>query len=157
MLYINNIKFAQEHGFISGNIDVIKSERIQELGEYTGVIDYKLTGLVDNLNRPTLKLQICGIISASCQNCLQPLEIKLDTQSLITIFYNEDRLDAALFGDHETGVADGVLADAEFNVVQLVEDEIIMSLPYAVKHNECLGLSYHDETSSPFNVLKKII
>jgi uncharacterized metal-binding protein YceD (DUF177 family) len=41
--------------------------------------------------------------------------------------------------------------------MQLVEDEVIMLLPCAPKHDSCIGLSYHDKVESPFNVLKQII
>lgn len=157
MHYINNVKFAKEEQQLSGVLDLAKSERISELDDYSGEIKYSLIGMKDELNRPTLQLSIYGIISALCQNCLQKMTIELDNQSQITIFFTEDQLDHAMFSEDGSDVEDGVLAETEFDVMQLVEDEVIMLLPLAPKHEECIGLSYHDEETSPFSELKNII
>jgi uncharacterized protein len=148
MHYINNVKFAKEEQQLSGVLDLAKSERISELDDYSGEIKYSLIGMKDELNRPTLQLSIYGIISALCQNCLQKMTIELDNQS---------QLDHAMFSEDGSDVEDGVLAETEFDVMQLVEDEVIMLLPLAPKHEECIGLSYHDEETSPFSELKNII
>lgn len=156
-MYIDNVKFAKSGKVINGKLDLLKCERIQEIDQFSGEVSYELVGYLDTLNRPTLKLSIYGIIGTLCQNCLQPMELTLDNQSCITVFFNEDQLDAALFADGDSDVEDGVLAEAEFDIMQLVEDEVIMLLPYASKHESCIGLSYHDSADSPFGVLKNII
>lgn len=157
-MYIDNLKFAKSGQSIEGELDVGLVERIQEIEEYKGVIKFQLAGSVDNLNRPTLNLHIHGIITTLCQNCLQPMEIQLDNSSAITIFFTEEQLDQALFSeDEDQGAEDGVLVEQEFDVMNLVEDEVIVSLPYVSKHDACVGLSYHDDTANPFSVLKKII
>lgn len=156
-MYIDNVKFAKTGQELSGTLNLANLERVQELDNYSGVIEYKLLGSLDTLNRPTLTLSVCGIITALCQNCLQPMEIQIENSSRITVFFNEDQLDSALFTEQDSGVEDGVLAEEEFDVLNLVEDEVIMLLPYASKHDECMGLSYHDEAESPFSVLKQII
>ena len=70
---------------------------------------------------------------------------------------NEDQLDATLFAEGDSDVEDGVVAEAEFDIMQLLEDEVIMLLPYASKHESCIGMSYHDSSDSPFDILKNII
>jgi uncharacterized protein len=156
-VYINNVKFARSAQKLSGEINLGTVARIQEIGEFQGVVKYTLQGEVDRLNRPALVLSIYGIISALCQNCLHSLDISIENQTQITVFFNEDQLDAALFSESESDVVDGVLAEDEFDVMQLVEDEVIMLLPCAAKHDSCIGLSYHDKVESPFNILKQII
>ncbi len=157
MLYVDNVKFAKAKKKLAGELDLVQSTRVKELGEFTGIIKYNLDGAVDSLNRPVLILSIYGIISTLCQNCLQSMELNIDNQSRITVFFNEDQMDKAMFADIESEVEDGVLAESEFDVMQLVEDEVIMLLPYASKHDECIGLSYHDDADSPFSKLKNII
>ncbi len=157
MMYIDNVKFAKSGKEIKGKLDLLKCERIQEIDKFSGEISYRLVGCVDTLNRPTLKLSIYGIIGTLCQNCLQDMELELDNQSRITVFFNEEQLDAALFAEEDSDVEDGVLAEAEFDVMQLLEDEVIMLLPYASKHESCIGMSYHDSADNPFDILKNII
>lgn len=156
-MYIDNVKFAKQQQHLDGSIDLSKVARIQELGEYSGEIKFEITGCVDNLNRPTLNLSVYGIITTLCQNCLQPMEMSIDNSSRITVFFTEDQLDDALFSEHDSDTEDGILAEEEFDVINLVEDEVIILLPYASKHDECLGLSYRDDAESPFSVLKHII
>lgn len=156
-MYINNIKFARNNQQQKGVLDLKKLSRVQEIDDYAGEIDYELTGFVDKLNRPTLSLRVYGTIHTLCQNCLQPMDVAIDNTSKITVFFSEEDLDAALFADAGSGVEDGVVAEEEFDVMQLVEDEIIMLLPYATKHETCVGMSYADKAENPFEVLKKII
>lgn len=156
-MHINNVKFANNKQELKGKLDLSKLERIQDLGNYTGILDFELKGYIDKLNRPTLSLYVCGIICTSCQNCLQPMNVSIDNQTEITVFYTEDQLDASLFEDKISGVSDGVLAEEEFSVMQLVEDEVIMLIPCASKHESCIGLSYTDDVESPFKILKKLI
>jgi len=156
-MYINNVKFAKNNQRQTGKVDLTKLSRVQEIDSYSGELNFELIGLVDKLNRPTLNLRIYGIIHTLCQNCLQPMDVQIDNTSGITVFYTEEQLDAALFGDASSGVEDGVLAEEEFDVMQLVEDEVIMLLPYATKHEKCIGMSYADKAENPFEVLKNII
>jgi uncharacterized protein len=157
MWIINNVKFAQAQKQLSATIALSKLARVQEIDSYAGEIKFKLQGALDNLHRPILKLSIYGIISALCQNCMQPLAIKLDSLTVITVFFTEKQLEQALFAAADLGVEDGVLAEDDFNVIQLVEDEVIMLLPYAPKHESCVGLSYHDPIENQFSGLKEII
>ena len=156
-MYINNVKFAEAGQELKGKVELSQLERVQEIDGYSGTLDYVLVGKKDKLNRPTLSLRLYGIIHTLCQNCLQPMEVTVDNTSEITIFFDEDQLDASLFGENSSGVADGVLAEEEFDVVQLLEDEVIMLIPYATKHESCIGLNYTDEVDSPFKVLKNLI
>lgn len=156
-MYIDNVKFAKNQQNISGEIDLGNIERIQEIDSYSGIVKYSLTGDVDKLNRPVLILSICGKIAALCQNCLEPIEISLDNLTNVTIFFNEDQLDEALFSDETSEVEDAILAEEEFDVMNLIEDEIIICLPYASKHDDCVGLEYRDDIKSPFGILKDII
>lgn len=156
-MYIDNVKFAKTGEKLSGVLDLSKVARIQEIADYTGEVKFELVGTIDKLNRPTLNLSVYGIIHTLCQNCLQNMDIELNNSSAITVFFNEDQLDEALFSGEQSDVEDGVLAEKEFDVENLVEDEVIMLLPYAAKHDECVGLEYHDDADSPFKVLKQII
>jgi uncharacterized protein len=156
-MYIDNVKFAKQENKLDGVINVAELTRMQEIGECSGEVKYSLIGSVDKLNRPTLTLKVCGIITALCQNCLQPMSLTLDRVSRVTIFYNEEQLDTALFNDESSDVEDGVMSEEEFDVLNFLEDEVIMLLPYALKHEECVGISYEDKADSPFDVLKNII
>lgn len=153
-MYLDNLKFAREQRSLAGVIDLCKLVRVQEIDNYTGELNYILVGDVDKLQRPILKISICGIITALCQNCLLEMQIEISNHSVVTIFNTEAQLDAALFAGGDAEVEDGIVADDEFDISEFLEDEVIMLLPYSYKHAECVGLNYHDIALNSFSSLK---
>ena len=155
--YIDNVDFAKSNHKTSGNIDVATFTRASELfDELTGNINYTLTGSVNENNMPILQVTIYGKITTLCQTCLEKIEIPLDVTNSIPIFYNESDLDHALFGE-DSRYDDGILADSNFDIYNFIEDEIIMLLPFAPKHDRCIEVKHTDETNRPFAVLKQLI
>ncbi|MFD2448348.1 YceD family protein [Vogesella fluminis] len=53
---------------------------------------------------------------------------------MITLFSREDKLEAAVEADDEL---DAILAEETFDVIALIEDEIIMGLPLSLMHDDC--------------------
>lgn len=156
-MIIDNVKFARQGQNVSRELDIAGFSRLQEILKCSGKIKFDLTGSVDYANRPTLTLKVCGIITTLCHGCMQPVDTTISNATIITLFFNEEALDNALFFDEESNVEDGELANEEFNVLDLVEDELIMCLPLAPKHETCNGISYSDNIASPFDKLKQII
>lgn len=153
MIYIDNIDFAKNRQTTNASVDVSKLKRATELFEnLTGNLEYTITGDIDGKNKPILKVTICGKITTLCQNCLENMEIAIEHSGLLHIFYNESDLDLALFGD-DSEYEDGILADTHFDIQNFIEDELIMLLPMAPKHEQCINMSYHDKPESPFKVL----
>lgn len=157
MLHIDNVDFAKNKRQLTGTINVATLTRACELfDELSGNISYTINGDINEDNKLILKVTLCGKISTSCQNCLEKVEIPVNLENNIPIFYNESELDQALFGS-DSRYDDGILAEATFDVNNFIEDEIIMSLPTAPKHDACNKLSHVDIKSHPFTVLKQLI
>ena len=64
------------------------------------------------------------------QHCLGELVHLLDLQTVILLVENE------LFRLDETETVDGFLAVSDLDVLALIEDEIILSLPISPRHRE---------------------
>ncbi len=155
MKYFDNVQFAKNGQTITGSISSDNLKRTAEiLEELSGSLDYTITGSIDDKNKPILTIRIYGKITTLCQNCLEKLDIPIDCSNIVAVFYNESDMDNALFGD-EAGYDDGILADANFDIESFVEDELIMSLPIAPKHETCGQMKYHDKPNNPFSVLIK--
>jgi uncharacterized protein len=155
MKYIDNVDFAKKGQTITGSISSDSLNRTAEiLEELGGSLDYKIAGSIDHKNKPVLTIRIYGKIATLCQNCLEKLDIPIDCSNIVAIFYTESDMDNALFGD-EAVYDDGILADANFDIESFVEDELIMSLPIAPKHETCGQIKYHDKPNNPFSVLMK--
>ncbi len=136
MNIINNFEFAKEHSVLSGFLDVSKSDRLLDIvSNGSGLLDFKLTGFHDQKNRLSIEIEICGIIMTVCQFCLKNLEMSINHSWVVVIVKNEQEQIKTLF--QEEDYADAIIADAKFDVINFIEDEIIMQLPIAPKHEQC--------------------
>ena len=156
-MLINNLKFAYEKKVIESEIDIDQLHRVNGvLPDIKGHIKYKIIG--DVLDKPILCIEIYGKIITSCQNCLEEIEIDVKRLDNIFIFNNEKELDNALFSE-DSSINEAILASDEFNVLEYIEDEIIMSVPIAPKHNKCINkiFSEVDVKDSVFSNLKNLI
>jgi len=94
-----------------------------------------------------------------CQRCLNGLDyaVQLDTRLLLR---DQASMDALRDNDGEEEF-DSILADAHLNVLDLLEEEILLSLPIAPKHElgACQATdseNAREEEQHPFSVLAKL-
>jgi uncharacterized protein len=134
---INVLEFAKNKQSICSALDVQNLERVKEITEgIQGALSFKLSGDINEKNRAVLKLYICGKITASCQNCLELVEITVENNIVVPVFNTEAELDDALL-DKNNADCDGIVANTQLNVLDFVEDEIIMLIPVALRHENC--------------------
>ena len=156
-LIIDSGEFAREGLSLSGEIALRDLQRV--LGSVqsdTGVIRYALQGGVDKLQRRYLRLSVTGEVSLLCQRCMLPFAFAIDSDSLLTLFDNEIDIDAASEQDE---TLEGILASREQSVVDLIEDEILLALPLAPKHDVCAPDGNSDSVAkkpNPFAVLQQL-
>lgn len=154
MLIINNKEFAKHKQLINKIINVDGFKRLQDLfTDSNGEVSFSIQGELDSANRPVLNVAIYGKITTLCQNCLENMDLPLKYNAVLPIFDDEVALDNLLFSE-ESLESDGLLFDAEFDVLNFIEDEIITILPLAPKHDNCVQISCKDTAINPFGVLK---
>ena len=153
-IVIDSLSFAREARILEGERPVAGFERIQDgLTENVGVIRYRIEGGLGERNRPQLHLQLDGVLSLCCQRCLEGIEYPLQVSNVLEFVGNEDELTQEEIEDDSR---DFLPAQSEVDVVALIEDEIILDLPSAPRHESCvLPASAQDNPEdSPFAVLK---
>ena len=153
-IVIDCLSFAREARVLQGELPVAGFERIQDgLTENVGVIRYRIEGGLGERNRPQLHLQLDGVLSLCCQRCLEGIEYPLQVSNVLEFVGNEDELTQEEIEDDSR---DFLPAQSEVDVVALIEDEIILDLPSAPRHESCvLPASAQDNPEdSPFAVLK---
>ena len=153
-IVIDSLSFAREARILEGELPVAGFERIQDgLTENVGVIRYRIEGGLGGRNRPQLHLQLDGVLSLCCQRCLEGIEYPLQVSNVLEFVGNEDELTQEEIEDDSR---DFLPAQSEVDVVALIEDEIILDLPSAPRHESCvLPASAQDNPEdSPFAVLK---
>lgn len=119
-------------------------------------LNYRLKGGVDRLQRPFLDLSIQGEFALTCQRCLTALPFVFDETVRIVLFSDEEVLDDAMNSDPDL---EGMVAEPELSVWSLLEDQIIMALPYAPRHDDCGNVDLeriNTDKPNPFAQLAKL-
>jgi len=156
---IDSSSFAKNSESLRGKIAVSRLKRVRDdLASSEGEIEFRVQGEMDGRQRPTLTLSISGRVTLTCQRCLAVMSHTLDLKSQIVLVANETQLPD--LGDEDEEV-DVVLASSKMSILELLEDEIILALPLAPKHDfECVDPKDTDGepagTHQPFSILGKL-
>jgi uncharacterized protein len=127
---IDSLEFARTGQTLSGGVPIPGLTRLKEsLYDELGEVRFEVKGAQDARSRPVLALEIRGVLHLRCQRCLGLLEHPLRVSSTLL-------LAGPGAGDFEEEEAEWIEASNELDVGALVEDEIILSLPYSPRHEE---------------------
>jgi len=130
---IDALDFVRNAGAHHGKITPAELERLQDyLTNNHGGLEYTVSGVLDGDGNPVLQIVVKGMINLQCQRCLTGLAHALDLKA--DIFLARDESELSRFDEDES--VDGVLAAPEMDVLALIEDEIILSLPISARHPE---------------------
>lgn len=144
-LTIHNLQFAQAHSHLAGVLPLVDLPRIAEqLVSPAGEVRFSLEGGESEMMRPALTLNVSATVSLICQRCLTPVDIAVDSSAVLVIAPDEAQLDA-----YDEEDADAVLVDAACDVRVLIEDELLLSLPIAPRHDVCGGARAKPDQPAP--------
>jgi uncharacterized protein len=128
------LKLSASGESLAGAVDAKDLSRVADrLAEDAGParIDWRLTGGTDGQRRPVLTLALAGSVPLLCQRCLKPFAARVDQSTELLLARSEaelTRLDA-----EELEV---ILATERIDPLALVEDELLLSLPFSPRHAE---------------------
>ncbi|VXC28359.1 conserved hypothetical protein [Burkholderia sp. 8Y] len=119
--------------------------------------------------QPYLRLAVHGSVWLTCQRCLSPYSQHLDVDATYRIVATEEEADEYPLDEDEIEV---IVGSRQFDLVDLIEEELLLSLPLVPKHSVCpevheslLSASAEDEAvegdeeaekPNPFAVLEKL-
>lgn len=130
------LDFVRNTGIHCDKIPVFEFARLRDLlFDDDDVLAYQIRGYSDKNNRPNLHLEVKGEIHIKCQRCLDKLTHIVDLQAFFRLVKNEAELNQA---DNDDTI-DAILATSDLDVFDLIEEEIILSLPISSCHpnDEC--------------------
>jgi uncharacterized protein len=145
--------FAKEGRVLEGTLAVSDLERLHDLlAEVSGEVTYQLQGFKGERGESMLHLTVGGVIPLACQRCLKAIPFNLDVDNLLEIIpegadMSQDEL--------EDDTRDFLPVAGELYLAELVEDEILLSLPVAPRHEKCglPGAADAGERIHPFAAL----
>lgn len=133
---IDSSDFARSAGMHHDKIPLSELMRLHDLlFDKEGELAYEISGYLDKNNKPGLHLEIKGRIHLCCQRCLDKLTHIVDLQTFFLLAKNEAELDQI----NEDDTIDAILATPDLDVLDLIEEEIILSLSISSRHpdGEC--------------------
>jgi uncharacterized protein len=132
---IDGFEFAELGRKLAGSWRAADFPRLQDvLAGESGALEWSLAGVRDDRGRPGLRVRIQGTLRIACQRCLGILELPVRIDSTLV-------LAGSLAGMNdvplEPAAPDFVLGSREMSVRVLLEDELLLAIPYAPRHESC--------------------
>lgn len=157
---IDPFEFCRNGESLSGKTLLSDLSRLSVVcADQAGELAWEISGLVNKRNQAQLILSVSGTVQLMCQRCLSPLAFDFDSETTVLLAKTEDQADEIeeTLGDEDS--VEVVVANGKINVLDLIEDEALLSLPLASKHKICPDSSVDELKSkqeSPFSVLGKL-
>jgi len=160
-LVIDAFEFCRLKERLEGETPVLDLKRLAaECVNPSGALQWSVVGGLNPLGYPQLTLSVAAAVPLICQRCVAPFDFDFASQSIVVLAKSEeqaDEIDDAIADD----TIDVIVGSRTMNVMELIEDESLLALPLAPKHDVCPGTPLIDEVKpdskpSPFAVLKNI-
>lgn len=161
-LEIDALQFAREGRSVSGEVRVESLPRLSEqLGQASSVqLQCSLSGRRGEAGKAWLRIQVSGEVVLACQRCLGEMPHAVHVDSEVQVIPEGDPWpDEVLEDGGLSPVEDAIPAEASLSVASLIEDEVLLALPLAPRHEEnnpaCVPLAHAQDklAASPFAVL----
>jgi uncharacterized protein len=132
---IDGFEFASAGATQQGVWPLSDFPRLRDvLATDAGEVAYEISGVRDERGRPSLRLKVRGTLRLRCQRCLEamPFEVQTDETLVLAATLAEIHAEPA-----RADAPDRVVAGKEMALRELVEDELILAVPYAPRHESC--------------------
>ena len=151
---IDSLQFSQRSECLSGSVPLVQLARLMsELESSEGVLEFSLQGATGSDGEPLLHLVVNGLLQLRCKRCLQPVGFPVVLDTVLELL-DEERIEPTQ-EELEDDSRDFLAASRSMNVVLLIEDEVLLALPVAPRHDKCSlpDIRHDPEAASPFGVL----
>lgn len=158
---IDVFEFCRHYAHQEGELKVADSERVlAECVDEAGVLSWCLDGGRSGLGFPQLRVTVKGVVNLLCQRCLTPFFYTIDSETVLMLARSEEQADE-IESMLEDEAIDVIVGQKALDVMALVEDEILLSLPGAPKHVTCPDVVAAENVKgevvdSPFAFLKNL-
>ncbi|MDM9557911.1 DUF177 domain-containing protein [Bordetella petrii] len=180
---IDAFALARKGDTVQGTVPLVRLARVveglpEQPGGEAGLVRWSVRGEIGKgvaktgiaAGQPLLHLHVQASPVLVCQRCNAPFAYAIDSRTVLQLVESEDELDDDLSLDaQDPDLADSlpekVVGSHRFDLLAQVEDELILSIPYVPRHDECPGAQAKDgdapqapaaERPSPFAVLEQL-
>jgi len=178
---VDAFDFARRGQKLMGAFSVHRLERLldglpeQPVAELTvlegpptvpGVVRYVIEGRRTKDDQSQLVVLVQAQLILDCQRCLGPLILPIDRQTVFELVRRESDLGDEDIEEDDLGLPEKIVGSPKFDLCDLVEDELILEVPYVPRHEVCpetvdLDAQAQEEAGreeplSPFAVLSQL-
>lgn len=154
---IDGFEFAGAGSSVRGSWPAGEFPRLRELlQDDAGAVEYELRGARDALGRSSLELHVVASLRLRCRRCLETVGVEVREDASLWLARSQSEIDAQPLTAEGP---DGVVASKDMAVRDLVEDQLLLALPYAPQHENCSarGKAAPVERQTPFAGLRGML
>jgi uncharacterized protein len=133
--------FAKAQMHLEGDTPVLEFERLVEdcMGEAAGHVAWSAQGAIEpdasGKEAAWLHLEAKATVPLTCQRCLHPVPVALLIEQDFRFVADE----ATALAEDDESEEDLLVLEDGFDLMALIEDELLMSLPLVPMHPACLS------------------
>ena len=157
---IDAFEFCRTGGHREGVTPVTEMTRLAaDCANDSGEISWSIQGGSTPQGYPTMTLSVAGPVQLVCQRCLAPFDYHLDSSTQLVLGRDDEEADSfeEVLDDDSIDV---IVGSHAADIRELLEDEALLALPQAPKHQTCpdttLLETLKSEKVSPFAGLKNL-
>lgn len=126
-------RLAADRAVVEGRVDAHALQRVADLlSDGPATIGWRIEGFTDASGRPALRIALKGTVPLTCQRCLAEFAWSVDHATEVLLARDEKKV-AALDALSSLEV---VHASGPIDALALVEDELVLTVPFAPRHPE---------------------
>jgi DUF177 domain-containing protein len=116
---------------------------VPEESDEGGTLEWRIAGMTDALGRPAIEVRLDGALTLECQRCLRPFSWPVEQRTML-LLARDERDQASLDENDEHEV---IVAAAPLDALELVEDELLLTLPFAphCERSDCVTAGMQDK------------
>src|SRR5215207_37487 len=156
---IDPARVARDGAVLTGTVSPAQLPRLaEELFDEQGAIHYRVQGLLTAKGEPALRVDLAIDVVLTCQRCMERLPVKLDVGRTLVLRRELGELEPVAEEEDEV---DTIPLVASLDVLDLIDQEVMLSLPIAPRHDDDVceaQLDGNQESAqvSPFSVLSQL-
>lgn len=164
---LDTLAFTEQGQKLSSQCSVMLFSRaIDGLPEQdeTQMIAWQLWGETDAAGHRLLHVRLDGVVQLECQRCLEAFPFPVQVENTFLMVDQESEL---AVGEDDPEALERILIARKYDGFELLEDELILSLPYVPVHDVCPHLpkgvfsageqeTPDIERKNPFKVLEQL-
>ncbi|MCM1512567.1 MAG: YceD family protein [Oxalobacter formigenes] len=152
--------FCREGRQLEGVAKIAELERLSTVcADVSGELRWRVAGGFHSSGYPLLELTVAGSVNLICQRCLEAFPLTLDARTAIVLAGNEEEADEVEDGLDPEDPTEVIVREKGMDVLVLVEDEVLLTLPLSPRHDVCPENTASFEEirpESPFAILENL-